>query len=111
MAQRRMSNRRTERPRRLSIDLHLTSAVKREVVYSGGDLDSPYGPSEASAPTTPNGHPLSNPFNSLLARRSQPTPLPVLKILPLCIARMAEGLIFAVIFRASITFPPSHPTG
>ncbi|GMK59936.1 hypothetical protein CspeluHIS016_0901530 [Cutaneotrichosporon spelunceum] len=88
-----MSNRFTERPRRVSIDLHVTSAVKREVVYSGSDaLDPPYGP------TTPNGHPLSNPFQNLIKRRSQPTPLPVLKILPLCIARMAEGLIFAVIF-------------
>lgn len=110
MAQRRLSsnNRLTERPRRLSIDLHLTQRTpvpangRRDGVYSDG-LDSP-GHSTLgshSTPTTPNGHPLTaNPFQNLLTpRRSQPTPLPVVKILPLCIARVAEGLIFAVIFR------------
>lgn len=95
-----MSSSRSTVPRRLSIDLHLTSAVKREVTYAS-ELDSPYAShGEQSTPTTPNGHPVANPFQKLL--RPQPaTPLPIVKILPLCIARMAEGLGFAVIFRTS----------
>lgn len=107
MAQRRLSitRRPPSAPRRSSIDLHLTTPIKRETAYSDfGDLDSPYvSQSELSTPSTPNGHPISNPFQNILKRRVQPTPLPILKILPLCIARVAEGLVFAVIFRACLS--------
>lgn len=55
----------------------------------------------STTPTTPHGHPLSGPFSHLYGpQRTQATPVPVLAIIPLCIARVAEGLIFAVIFRA-----------
>lgn len=54
----------------------------------------------ASSPTTPHGHPLRHAGHLLsLPHGPAPTPVPIVSIMPLCLARIAEGLIFAVIFR------------
>lgn len=64
------------------------------------------GPSE---PTTPHGHPLSGPFSGQAPGRrrdgrpasnapSEITPVPYLKLLPLLISRLSEGLVYSVIF-------------
>lgn len=96
------------KPRRLSnmtdmsIDTHLVQRVPtalshREKHFEGTPPATPLSVmSELNTPTTPHGHPLR------YTVQQGATPLPLLSIMPLCIARIAEGLIFGVIFRKSI---------
>lgn len=51
----------------------------------------------ASGPTTPHGHPLPS-YNRMGSPARRQTDVPYLKLLPLCIARIAEGMIGSVIF-------------
>lgn len=54
-------------------------------------------PPISSGATTPHGHPLPS-YNRLGPAARKHTPVPYLKLLPLCIARVAEGMIGSVIF-------------
>lgn len=51
----------------------------------------------ASGATTPHGHPLPS-YNRMGPAIRRQTEVPYLKLLPLCIARIAEGMIGSVIF-------------
>lgn len=50
-----------------------------------------------SGATTPHGHPLPS-YNRMGSPSRRQTDVPYLKLLPLCIARIAEGMIGSVIF-------------
>ena len=59
----------------------------------GHNLNAPL----ASGATTPHGHPLPS-YNRIGPAVRRQTAVPYLKLLPLCIARIAEGMIGSVIF-------------
>lgn len=69
--------------------------------------ESPFDPAERaypSVPTTPHGHPARSRadgtyFEKTLGGSGKgETPLPYMKMLPLIVARLSEGLIYSVIF-------------
>lgn len=102
MSQRRYSDRRPATPLDLKLTQRYPTGLAKRELAQAGDIDTPprtpasTTESIFSAPTTPNGHPLSRPA---YFRPRVDTPVPIVKILPLCVARVSEGLIFAVIFR------------
>lgn len=82
-------------------------AVSARPLYVSIQQDGQYGSGTGgshSGPTTPHGHPLpqffrqdsASPIGSSSARRT--TPVPYTKLLPLCLARIAEGMMFSIIF-------------
>ncbi|KAL7418720.1 hypothetical protein Q5752_006403 [Cryptotrichosporon argae] len=75
-------------PTRLTADTHLVQ--RQPTPLTTIDLPPPDLGSDAETPRTPHGHPLTG--------RRRVSPLPLLKIMPLCISRVAEGLMYAVIF-------------
>lgn len=58
----------------------------------------PSGSDLASGATTPHGHPLPSYFRpGPIAGRRDITPVPYAKLLPLCLARIAEGMVGSII--------------
>jgi hypothetical protein len=60
------------------------------------DLQDGEYSSPPSGATTPHGHPLPSYFRSGTGKKEM-TPVPYAKLLPLCIARSAEGMIGSII--------------
>jgi len=80
----------TRRLSNVSADVDLIDTTN--LVQRVSNRHAPDATDAGETPTTPHGHPLRS-----LSRL--PTPLPLLAIMPLCVARVAEGLIYAVILR------------
>jgi hypothetical protein len=71
-------------------------AIHNRPVYL--DLQNGQGPPSpiGSGATTPHGHPLPSYFRAGPGRK-EITPVPYAKLLPLCLARSAEGMIASII--------------
>lgn len=74
-------------------------ATSGQPLYISIQQDGGYDPqtSLSSGATTPHGHPLPS-YNRIGPPTRKQTAVPYLKLLPLCIARIAEGMIYSVIF-------------
>jgi hypothetical protein len=74
---------------------HRSSTPHNKPLYVATKNDYP-GETLASGSTTPHGHPLPSYFGSGPSRR-EITPVPHAKLLPLCLARIAEGMVASII--------------
>lgn len=89
-------NHRTPSPANAARPLYVSLQQQQQQQQNGGWEAAPSGP------TTPHGHPLPS-YNRFgpgpgPASQRKTTVVPYLKLLPLCIARISEGMIYSVIF-------------